>query len=58
MIGSVPTVVARRPTVPETSPFSIEPSERLATMERVRMKREKYSQGPNLRASRPSQIVP
>ena len=48
--GSVPIEVTRRPKALAINPLTRDCSERLATMDRVRMKSEKYSQGPKFSA--------
>ena len=50
IMGSVPIEVTRRPKALAINPLTRDCSERLATMDRVRMKREKYSHGPKFTA--------
>jgi hypothetical protein len=48
--GSAPKEVTSKPKALAINPLTRDCSERLATIDRVRIKREKYSHGPKFRA--------
>ena len=47
MIGSEPTIVITRPSAPDRSPLTREPSVSPTTIDSANMNSEKYSHGPN-----------